>query len=153
MIYEEGKISFKEGCIDYFKGLFNIFGRTTRKGLLCGLLMEFTVISFVITVISLIYSPAEKVLVPFAVILLFILFLRRVQDVGFTLFGFLSFLFLLSILNLGKYGELLQIIILVLPSDFLEIRNPKYVKFLGTFFRKNAIVRGRLGIWQKNYYQ
>lgn len=44
-INEKGKVSLKEGAINFFKGIFNYLGRSTRRGLCWGLLVAMIIYS------------------------------------------------------------------------------------------------------------
>ena len=82
MIYERRNLSFIQGCKDFFKGIINPFGRTTRKGFLCGLLMDFSVVIFICAVIISFVSTKVGSLIFFASY--YCLFTRRYLDLGFN---------------------------------------------------------------------
>ena len=82
MIYERRNLSFIQGCKDFFKGIINPFGRTTRKGFLCGLLMDFSVVIFICAVIISFVSTKVGSLIFFASY--YCLLTRRYLDLGFN---------------------------------------------------------------------
>lgn len=139
MIYEGKKLSFAQGCKDFFKGIINPLGRTTRKGFLCGLLMNFTVVFFVSAIIN-VFMPIRLGSV-ISIISYYCLLVRRYFDLGFRLLGMIMLYIILGLLGSGVLAILIQIVIGLLPTNIFEIKTMNFIKMRSVFFRKGAYIR------------
>lgn len=139
MIYERRNLSFIQGCKDFFKGIINPFGRTTCKGFLCGLLMDFSVVIFICAVIISFVSTKVGSLIFF--VSYYCLLTRRYLDLGFNLLGSIVFYVVLSFFRLGSWATIIQIFVGLLPTNVFEIKTLKFIKPRSLFFRKCAFIR------------
>lgn len=91
-VVERGKITIKQALIDFFKGIFNYLGVTTRRGLGWGSLIGFFCLIPLILIFDIFYEDSKYT--TFALVGLLVImglyflaclatYFRRMRDIGF----------------------------------------------------------------------
>lgn len=106
-IIEKGKITIKQSLIDFFKGIFNYLGVTTRRGLGWGSLIGFGCLIPLILIFDIFYDDSKYTtfaLIGLLIVMLFYFltylaaYFRRMRDIGFKARTILIIVFLQRLL-------------------------------------------------------
>ncbi|MFK5676367.1 DUF805 domain-containing protein [Ligilactobacillus sp. LYQ60] len=144
-IDEHGKVTFWQAGSDYFHGLFNFKGRTTRRGLAWTLIGAFVVIAFMQNILDglttywqygNISNVVENVLTWVIILSLVPVIIRRFRDAGVKgwaafigLVVTFVFMMVLDLLGLIMLGCLLGIMIFV-PTDKLVFHKDNWLRYV-----------------------
>ncbi|MFK5705444.1 DUF805 domain-containing protein [Ligilactobacillus sp. LYQ139] len=144
-IDEHGKVTFRQAGSDYFHGLFNFKGRTTRRGLAWTLIGAFVVIAFMQNILDglttywqygNISNVVENVLTWVIILSLVPVIIRRFRDAGVKgwaafigLVVTFVFMMVLDLLGLIMLGCLLGIMIFV-PTDKLVFHKDNWLRYV-----------------------
>lgn len=144
-IDEHGKVTFRQAGSDYFHGLFDFKGRTTRRGLAWTLIGAFAVMAFMQNILDglttywqygNISNVVENVLTWVIILSLVPVIIRRFRDAGVKgwaafigLVVTLVFMMVLDLLGLIMLGCLLGIMIFV-PTDKLALHKDNWLRYV-----------------------
>lgn len=144
-IDEHGKVTFRQAGSDYFHGLFDFKGRTTRRGLAWTLIGALIVMAFMLRGLDFlttywqygnIAGVVEDVLTWLIILVVVPVIIRRFRDAGVKgwvafigLVVTLVFMMVLDILGLIMLGCLLGIMIFV-PTDKLALHKDNWLRYV-----------------------